>query len=157
MTNESPGPGILSLWRRLSTRPGGRWLFARLLRRRVPYSGALGARVEELAPGRARVSLTERRAVRNHLHSIHAVALVNLGELATGLAVLTALPPEVRGIVTRLEARYHTKARGRVEALCRLEGAWGAGETAEAVAHITDAGGREVATITASWTLGENP
>ena len=123
----------------------------------VPYTGALGARVEELAPGRARVSLQERRAVRNHLRSIHAVALVNLGELATGLATITALRPGVRGIVTRLEARYHAKARGRVEALCRLEGEPAPGETLEAVARITDASGREVATVTAWWTLGAAP
>ncbi len=123
----------------------------------VPYTGALGARVEELAPGRARVSLQERRGVRNHLRSIHAVALVNLGELATGLATITALPPGVRGIVTRLEARYHAKARGRVEALCRVDGDLAPGEAVEAVARITDASGREVATVTAHWTLGSTP
>ena len=134
----------------------------------VPYTGALGARVEELAPGRVRITLRERRGVRNHLRSIHAVALVNLGELATGLAVVTTLPRELRGIVTELSAVYHAKARGRVEAVCRFEAPGvvggpetirddGVGTPVEAVAHITDASGREVATVTAQWMLGRAP
>lgn len=152
---EAPGGRILALWQRLSPRPGGRWLFARLLGRMVPYTGALRGRVEALEPGHARISLRERRGVRNHLRSIHAVALVNLGELATGLAVLTALPPGIRGIVTDLGATYHAKARGRVEADCRVGGPWSPGDTAEAVATITDASGTAVATVTARWKLGE--
>ena len=154
-SNESPGHRLLGLWNRLSGRPGGRWLFMRLMGRMVPYTGALGAVVEELSPGRARISLRERRGVRNHLHSVHAVALVNLGEFASGLAVLTLLDPGVRGIVTQLSATYHAKARGRLEALCTVEGQWAAGTTAEAVAHITDQSGREVATVTARWLLGD--
>lgn len=154
---EAPGGRIMALWRRLTPLPAGRWLFARLLGGMVPYTGALGVRVEALEPGYARVSLRERRGVRNHLRSIHAVALVNMGELATGLAVLTALPPGVRGIVTELSAAYHAKARGRVEAACRAPGPWVPGETAEAVATITDAAGTPVATVTARWKLGEAP
>lgn len=153
--NESPGHRILTWWNRLSSRPGGRWLFMRVMGRMVPYTGALGAVVEELAPGRARLSLRERRGVRNHLRSIHAVALVNLGEFASGIAVLTRLEPGVRGIVTHLSATFHAKARGRIEALCVVEGGWEPGATAEAVAHITDGSGREVATVTARWLLGE--
>lgn len=128
----------------------------RAVARMVPYTGALGAAVEELSPGRARVSLKERRGVRNHLRSIHAVALVNLGEFASGLAVLTRLDPGVRGIVTHLGATYHAKARGRVEALCVVDQGWAPGASAEAVAHITDESGREVATVTARWLVGES-
>jgi acyl-coenzyme A thioesterase PaaI-like protein len=121
----------------------------------IPYSGSLGAVVTHLAPGSARVVLRERRGVRNHLHSVHAVAIVNLGELASGLALNVALPPRVRGIVTGLDVVYRKKARGRLTAESRCDPPPPAASGEHVVtAHIFDEEGDEVATFTARWTLG---
>ena len=50
-TAESPGQRVLSMWRRLTPFPAGRWLFSRLLGRMVPYTDTIRARVLELEPG----------------------------------------------------------------------------------------------------------
>jgi len=145
---------MLRQWERAQAVPWGRWLFMLMVRRMVPYTGALGSRMVELRPGLARVELDDRRGVRNHLGSIHAVALVNLGEFAGGMAMLTALPPGVRGIVTRLEAEYLKKARGRLSAVGEAAPPEVDGEEEFRVAtRITDADGDVVAVVTATWNL----
>ena len=156
-----PGARLLRAWSALSGLPGGKWLFSRAVGWVAPYSGTTGAVVRELEPGRCAVEMREKRRVRNHLDSIHAVALVNVGELATGLATLTALPPGARGIIVELDAEYRKKARGLVRAECRsgapLEraGAEVLEESVEhrAVARIRDGDDDVVATVTALWRI----
>ena len=155
---ESPGARLRSLWIRLSPLPGGRWLFSRLLGKMVPYSGALGATVVQLDPGHVRVRLRDRRGVRNHLRSVHAIALSNLGELSTGLALLGALPPTVRGILTGIDTEYHKKARGLLEAEARCEVPEVAASIERVVeAEIRDTDGDVVAVVHARWRLSPIP
>lgn len=140
-------------WRRLGATAAGRMLFARLLRIMIPYTGTVRPYVVALRPGLARVEMRDRRAVRNHLGSVHAVALSNLGELASGLALVPWLQ-DARGIVVQLTTEYHHKARGRLTA----EGTCAVPIVREAMEHrtearITDETGEVVATVTALWRL----
>jgi acyl-coenzyme A thioesterase PaaI-like protein len=157
-SNSAPGELIRTWWQRLAPLPGGRWLFSRFMGWRTPYTGSMGAIVCELEPGYARVQLPDRRRVRNHLDSLHAVALLNLAEFATGLAVLVGLPPDVRGIVTGLSITYHKKARGRITAECRCTiPTVTADQVYEVQATLTDPAGDVVARATAQWRLGPRP
>lgn len=155
----SPETRLLSLWRRLSPRPGGAWAFSRLLRRMVPYSGSIHPSVLALEPGHAVVELRDRRAVRNHLGSVHAIALANLGELASGLAMTSAMSPSVRAIVTRLEIQYHKKARGTLIAEGRADPPKTVSEPLDlnVVAEIKDEAGDVVSTVTVLWRLAPRP
>lgn len=153
-SHPAPGDRILRWWRRLGPLPAGGRLFGRVVGWIAPYSGGIRPIVRELEPGRCVIEMADRRRVRNHLDSIHAVALLNLGELASGLATLAGLPPRVRGIVVSLAADYLKKARGRVRAECRTD----VGPVEEAREHVAraevrDTAGDLVATVEATWRL----
>jgi len=138
--------------------PFGRWLFSRLLRWVNPYSGSVGATVMTLEPGRAVVELKERRAVHNHLNSVHAIALANIAEMASGLAMLGSLPETARGIPIALSIEYLKKARGvlTAEALVTLPDVTVDG-THTFTSTVTDATGDIVARATVTWKLGPVP
>jgi len=160
MANYKPALGeeLLRRWQSLSRWPGGRWLFSFLLGRFTPYTGSIGAQVRDLRAGHARVELRDRHRVRNHLNSIHAIALMNLGEVATGLALLSGLKPGVRGIITGLSIEYFKKARGRLVAECTTT-LPEVKEDFEYEVHadIKDSVGEVVAHCTARWRLGLIP
>ena len=154
----APGARLLSSWRRLSGLPGGKLLFSLLVGWMTPYSGTLGARIAELEPGWCRVTLRDRRRVRNHLASVHAMALANLAEMASGLAVLVGLPAGVQGIVTWFSISYLKKARGLLTAECRASVLQVSAEQEyEASVAMTDAAGDVVARATARWRLRPIP
>jgi acyl-coenzyme A thioesterase PaaI-like protein len=107
---------IQQAWDRLSSVPGGRLLFSKLLGQMAPYTGTIKPYVAELREGFSRVEMKDRRRVRNHLNSIHAMALTNLSEVASGLNVMYSLPSGMRGILVGFEISYEKKARGLLSA-----------------------------------------
>lgn len=145
---------LLALWHRLGGSAPGRWLFSQLIGYAVPYSGSIDPRVTSLEPGRVTITMRDRHAVRNHLGSIHAIALMNLAEVSSGMAMLAALEPGVRGIVTEISIQYHKKARGPLTATGTAAPPEVSGPT-ESLAHaeVRDELGDLVAAATVTWRL----
>ena len=145
---------ILSIWERLSKYPGGKLLFSLLIGWMAPYTGTVGARIQDLRPGYARVQIRDRRAVRNHLKSVHAIALMNLGEVATGLAMYTGLPTGGRGIIVELGMTYSRKARGTLTAIAECSIPTTSGKHDVRIeAPLVDPEGKEVARARAVWRI----
>lgn len=146
---------IRAFWDKVSGLPGGKKLFTRAIGMAAPYTGTIGAEVEQLRLGHAEVTLRDRRAVRNHLDCVHAIALTNLAELAGNVALAYSLPDDARFIVAGLSIEYHKKARGTIRAVVDAP----VPETSErreypVVVHMFDPKGEEVATSTLRTLVG---
>jgi uncharacterized protein (TIGR00369 family) len=155
---DDPRNVIRELWDRLARLPGGKSVFSHAVGRMAPYTGTIGARVEELREGFARVELDDRRTVRNHLRSVHAVALVNLAELTGNLALSYSLPGDARFIVAGLSIDYVKKARGTITAIseCPVPGSNERHEYHVPVV-MSDPGGDVVARATLRSLVGPKP
>ena len=155
MHNKSATEMILTIWNRLNSLPGGHWIFNQFLRRFNPYSGSIHPKVLKLRPGYAKIELKDRRQVRNHLNSIHALALANLGELTSGLALLSALPRNSRGIPIKISTEYFKKARGKLVAESKADlPVIDNSINFEASSEILDQQGDVVARTIVNWRLG---
>ncbi|GAA0692630.1 DUF4442 domain-containing protein [Dyella marensis] len=100
----------LAIWQKLSARPGGAWLFSRLICLKAPYFGSIKPRFEELRPGYCRIRIAKRRAVLNHIGTVHAIAMCNLAELAGGTMTEVTIPPTHRWIPKGMTVEYLKKA-----------------------------------------------
>jgi acyl-coenzyme A thioesterase PaaI-like protein len=116
--NRSSKNRLREAWDRLNRLPGGKRAFSRLVGMAAPYTGSIGAQVTVLRRGHAQVVLRDRRAVRNHLHCVHAIALANLAELTGNVAVAYTLPDDARFIVAGISLDYVKKARGTITGSC---------------------------------------
>lgn len=143
---------LITLWEKLSKYPGGKFLFIKILGHFAPYTGSLGVRLDVLNAEVCRCSLKDRRAVRNHLDCVHALALGNFGEFTSGMAAIKGSPPGMRAILTHFEISYLKKSRGLLTSEARVPRVPpGEKSTQKIVVEIKNATGEVTAVATASW------
>ena len=106
----------LDLWKRCEQLPFGRWIFTRIICWKAPYFASIRPRFEEFRPRYARVSMRKRRAVTNHIGTVHAIAMCNLAELAAGTMTEITVPPSMRWLPKGMSVEYVKKAVSDLEA-----------------------------------------
>lgn len=110
-------PSTLDIWQRLADKPCGKWLFSRLLCFKAPYFASIRPRFDELRPGHCRLAIRKRRAVLNHLGSVHAIAMCNMAELAAGTMTEVTVPATQRWIPKGMTVEYRKIARSDLVAV----------------------------------------
>ena len=110
----------LATWQRFEKLPFGKALFSRFVSWKVPYFASIAPRFEELRPGYARVSMRKRRAVTNHIGTVHAIAMCNLAEIAAGTMTEVSIPATMRWLPKGMQVEYLRKAGGDVHAVARV-------------------------------------
>ena len=142
----SRSPSALAMWQKLSARPGGAWLFSRLICLKAPYFGSIRPRFEELRPGYCRIRFARRRAVLNHLGTVHAIAMCHLADLAGGTMTEVSIPPTHRWIPKGMTVEYLKKASTDVVGIAEPLKPEVGSEAADYPVQVTvtDAGGETV-------------
>ena len=114
------------LFQSFSRYPLGARLFSRAVTARAPYFASIAPLIEELRPGRCVVTIANRRAVRNHIGTVHAIAMCNMCELAAGLMIDSSLPRGLRWIPRGMTVRYLKKAETDLSATVEADCAFAA-------------------------------
>jgi acyl-coenzyme A thioesterase PaaI-like protein len=111
----------LGLWARLGSTRAGRWLVSRAICFVAPYFGTIRPVFTTLQPGHVELVFRKRRAVQNHLKSVHAIAMCNAAELAAGTCLDVSLHGDFRWIPVGMEVSYLKMAKTDLTAVCRID------------------------------------
>ena len=103
-------PSILRLYRRVTRLPLGDRLFSFAFARKAPYFSTVRPRFTVLEPNHVELVIGKRRAVHNHLGTVHAIALCNGLEAAMGALAEATIAPSRRWIPKGMEVSYTAQA-----------------------------------------------
>ena len=98
------------MWERLRVVPGGERVFSRAFTWRAPYFRSIRPRFVQVSPNYAALVLPKRRAVQNHIGTVHAIAVCNGLEAAMGALAEATVPTGKRWLPKGMEVSYLAKA-----------------------------------------------
>lgn len=114
------GNPVLRYWERLSGLPGGRYVFSKVVQFKAPYFRTVNAMVEELRPNYAKLRIKKRRAVENHIGTVHVIAICNLLEMAMGVVAEASIPSHLRWIPKGMSVDYTAKAGSNISGIAEI-------------------------------------
>ena len=107
----------LKLYQSLTHLPLGKVIFSKMVCFLTPYFSSIKPSIKELKMNRCVVFMKKRRAVTNHLKTVHAIAMCNMAELAGGLMTEVSLPKNKRWIPSGMTVKYLKKATTNLTAI----------------------------------------
>lgn len=111
-----PGSPLITMYDRLAPLPLGKRMFSLAYQAAAPYFLTIPAHVEGVQSGRASATMAQTPWVRNHLGTVHAIALCNLAEYAMGAVTEATVPSSHRWVPKGMSVEYLAPARGRMHA-----------------------------------------
>jgi len=108
---------LLALYGKISQWPFGHWFFSKAVCFKAPYFGSISPVITRLEHSRCEAVIKDRRAVHNHIGTVHAIALCNLAELCAGVMTDASLPKDMRWIPKGMTVSYLKRAKGRMHAI----------------------------------------
>ncbi|GAB4085686.1 hotdog fold domain-containing protein [Myceligenerans cantabricum] len=105
---------VYALWQRLADRPFGKRLFGVGYGLKVPYFRSIHPRFTQVRPGYGELVVPKRRAVLNHIGTVHAIAVCNGLEAAMGAMAEATVPDHKRWLPKGMEISYTAKSTSSI-------------------------------------------
>jgi acyl-coenzyme A thioesterase PaaI-like protein len=100
----------------------GYWIMSWIMTFVSPYTGSIPLRIISVNETECKTFLYSSWYIKNPFKSIHAAALTNLGEATMGIAILAWCQNNgYKSIPSRLEVDFLMKARGNLDAICKID------------------------------------
>ncbi|MFK4084429.1 hotdog fold domain-containing protein [Kribbella sp. NPDC020789] len=101
---------VVEMWGRLKAVPGGDRVFSRAFAWKAPYFRTIRPRFVQVGANYAALVLPKRRAVQNHIGTVHAIAVCNGLEAAMGALAEATVPAGKRWLPKGMEVSYLAKS-----------------------------------------------
>ncbi|WP_129788537.1 hotdog fold domain-containing protein [Promicromonospora panici] len=99
----------------------GKRIFTLAYTFKAPYFGSIAPRVVNMLPNRAEVVVPNRRRNRNHIGTVHAIAVCNGLEMAMGALAEATVPDDKRWLPKGMEVAYLAKSTGDVTCVAETD------------------------------------
>ena len=87
----------------------------------APYFWTIRPRFTVIEPNHAEVVIPKRRGVKNHIGTVHAIALCNGLEAAMGVLAEASIPKDKRWIPKGMEVNYTAKATSDITCIAETD------------------------------------
>lgn len=114
-------PSILDLWNKMSAVPMGKKAFSLAFCQKAPYFASIRPTFQEVRPNRVELTIPKRRAVHNHIGTVHAIALCNGAEAAMGALAEVTIPKDKRWIPKGMDISYTAKADSDITVIAETD------------------------------------
>lgn len=112
-------PSTLDLYNRVTKLPKGHTLFSIAFARKAPYFSTVKPHVTDMRPHFASLTIPKRKAVHNHIGTVHAIAVCNGLEAAMGLLAEATTPKGYRWLPKGMKVQY--LAKSTTDLVCTAE------------------------------------
>ncbi len=109
------------MYKKVSTFPFGNQIFTFFLCLKAPYFRSIKPKILVMEEGRVEASITQHRAIQNHIKTIHAIAVCNLCELAMGMVVEATIPNNLKWLPIGMDIKYLKKTTGTIKAITTVK------------------------------------
>jgi acyl-coenzyme A thioesterase PaaI-like protein len=130
---------VMRLYQRLSKLPLGHKLFSIMVARMAPYFGTIHPLITQLRPNYCECLIKKRRAVHNHIQTVHVIAICNGLEMAMGVMAEASIPSHLRWIPKGMSLDYTAKAGSDIRCVAEVHPEqWNQGDMLVAVTAYDD-------------------